>query len=96
MADESDEQPRRLISLALAALAAVGWLAAGFIGWQGAQTRSQLTGQFDGRGKGARVPRHGPAKSRKGSRRRRGAQEAGHRRRKGAVGRVRRESVGAK
>lgn len=46
MADESDEQPRRLISLALAALAVVGWLAAGFIGWQGAQTRSQLTAQL--------------------------------------------------
>src|ERR1700734_303431 len=46
MTDESDDQSRRPISLALAALAAVGWLAAGFIWWQGAQTQSSLTGQL--------------------------------------------------
>jgi myosin heavy chain 6/7 len=46
MADESDEQSRRPISLALAVLAAVGWLAAGFIWWQGSQTQSQLTEQL--------------------------------------------------
>jgi len=45
MADESDEQPRRLMSPALAVLAAVGWLAAGLIWWQGAQTRARLTDQ---------------------------------------------------
>src|SRR6202046_3707019 len=43
MADESDEQSRRPISLALAALAAVGWLAAGYVWWQGAQKQSYLT-----------------------------------------------------
>ena len=46
MADESDDQSHRPISLALAALAAVGWLAAGFVWWQGAQTQSQLTEQL--------------------------------------------------
>jgi chromosome segregation ATPase len=46
MADESDKHSPRPISLALAALAAVGWLAAGFIWWQGAQTQSTLTGQL--------------------------------------------------
>src|SRR6185437_1677210 len=46
MADESDEAPHRLISPALAALVAVGWLAAAVIWWQGAQTRSQLTDQM--------------------------------------------------
>jgi chromosome segregation ATPase len=46
MADESDKQSPRPISLALAALAAVGWLAAGFIWWQGGQTQSYLTGEL--------------------------------------------------
>jgi DNA repair exonuclease SbcCD ATPase subunit len=46
MADESDESSRRAVFLALAALAAVGWLTAGFIWWQGAQTQSQLTEQL--------------------------------------------------
>jgi chromosome segregation ATPase len=46
MTDDSDEQSRRPISLALAALAAVGWLAAGFVGWQGAETQSHLTEQL--------------------------------------------------
>jgi chromosome segregation ATPase len=46
MTDDSDEQSRRPISLALAALAAVGWLAAGFVWWQGAQTESHLTEQL--------------------------------------------------
>ena len=46
MADESHEQSSRTISLALAALAAVGWLAAGFIWWQGGQTQSYLTEQL--------------------------------------------------
>jgi chromosome segregation ATPase len=45
MANEGDEQSR-LVSLVLAALAAVGWLAAGFIWWQGAQTQSHLTEQL--------------------------------------------------
>jgi chromosome segregation ATPase len=45
MADESDKHSPRPISLALTALAAVGWLAAGFIWWQGAQTQATLTGQ---------------------------------------------------
>ena len=46
MTDESDDQSRRPISLALAALAAVGWLAAGFIWWQGARAQSQVTEQL--------------------------------------------------
>jgi uncharacterized phage infection (PIP) family protein YhgE len=46
MADESDESSRRAVSLALAGLAAVGWLAAAFIWWQGGQTQSQLTEQL--------------------------------------------------
>jgi chromosome segregation protein len=46
MADESDEQSWRLILLALAALAAVGWLAAAFVWWQGAQAKSYLTEQL--------------------------------------------------
>ena len=46
MADESHEQSSRAISLALAALAAVGWLAAGFIWWQGGQRQSYLTEQL--------------------------------------------------
>jgi chromosome segregation ATPase len=46
MADESDEQSRRTVSLALAALVAVGWLAAGFVWWQGAQKQSYLTEQL--------------------------------------------------
>lgn len=45
MVDESDKEPHQLISPALAVLVAVGWLAAGLIWWQGAQTRSQLTDQ---------------------------------------------------
>jgi chromosome segregation ATPase len=45
MANEGDGQSR-LVSLVLAALAAVGWLAAGFIWWQGAQTQSYLTEQL--------------------------------------------------
>jgi hypothetical protein len=40
MADQSDEQSWRPILLALAALAAAGWLAAGFMWWQGGQTQS--------------------------------------------------------
>ena len=62
MADESDESSRRTMSLALAALAAVGWLAAGFFWWQGGQTQSQLTDAADGRGTGARIPGLGSAK----------------------------------
>src|SRR5277367_6130948 len=46
MTDESDEQSRRPILLALAALAAVGWLAAGLVWWQGAQKQSYLTEQL--------------------------------------------------
>src|SRR5271167_3117546 len=46
MTDESDDQSRRPISLALAALAAVGWLAAGFIWWQGGQTQSYFAEQL--------------------------------------------------
>jgi chromosome segregation ATPase len=46
MADESDEQSLRPILLALAALAIVGWLAAGFVWWQGWQTQSNLTEQL--------------------------------------------------
>ncbi len=46
MADESDEQSWRLILLALTALAAVGWLAAAFVWWQGAQAQSYLTEQL--------------------------------------------------
>ena len=46
MADQSDEQSWRPILLALAALAAVGWLAAGFMWWQGGQTQSSLTEQL--------------------------------------------------
>src|SRR6202046_4189143 len=46
MADQSDEQSWRPILLALAALAAVGWLAAGFIWWQRGQTQSYLTEQL--------------------------------------------------
>jgi chromosome segregation ATPase len=46
MASESEERSPRPIFLALAALAAVGWLAAGFTWWQGAQTQSYLTGQL--------------------------------------------------
>jgi chromosome segregation ATPase len=46
MADQSDEQSWRPILLALAALAAVGWLAAGFMWWQGGQTQSYLTEQL--------------------------------------------------
>ena len=46
MADESDESSRRTMYLALAGLAAVGWLAAAFIWWQGGQTQSQLAAQL--------------------------------------------------
>ena len=46
MADESDEQSWRPILLALTALAAVGWLAAAFVWWQGAQAQSYLTEQL--------------------------------------------------
>src|SRR6202012_1130839 len=46
MADESKERSPRPLSLALAALAAVGWLGAGFFWWQDAQTQSSLTGQL--------------------------------------------------
>jgi len=46
MADESDEQSWRPILLALAALAVVGWLAAGFVWWRGWQTQSNLTEQL--------------------------------------------------
>ena len=43
MADESHEQASRTIVVMMAALAAVGWLAAGFFWWQGGQTQSYLT-----------------------------------------------------
>lgn len=46
MADESDESSHRAKSLALAVLAAAGWLVAGFFWWQGGQTQSQLTEQL--------------------------------------------------
>src|ERR1700722_18131421 len=46
MADQSDEQSWRPILLALAALAAVGWLVAGFMWWQDGQTQSYLTEQL--------------------------------------------------
>src|SRR6202050_327915 len=46
MADQSDEQSWRPILLALAVLAAAGWLASGFIWWQGGQTQSYLTEQL--------------------------------------------------
>ena len=46
MADQSDEQSWRPILLGLAALAAIGWLAAGFIWWQGGQTQARLTDQL--------------------------------------------------
>ncbi|MBV8797116.1 MAG: hypothetical protein JO136_19445 [Hyphomicrobiales bacterium] len=46
MADESDEQSWRPILLVLAALAVVGWLAAGFVWWQGWRTQSDLTEQL--------------------------------------------------
>ena len=65
MADESDERSPHPLSLALAALAAVGWLAAGFVWWQGAQTQSNLSEQLTRRRTGARIPRLGPAEPRK-------------------------------
>ena len=46
MADESDEQSWRPILLALAALAAFGWLAAAFVWWQGAHAQSYLNEQL--------------------------------------------------
>ena len=46
MADESDESSQRATSLALGLLAAVGWLAAGFIWWQSGYAQSQLTEQL--------------------------------------------------
>jgi chromosome segregation ATPase len=46
MADQSDEQSWRPVLLALAVLAAAGWLASGFIWWQGGQTQSYLTEQL--------------------------------------------------
>jgi chromosome segregation ATPase len=46
MANESDESSRRAMSLALAGLATVGWLAAAFVWWQSGQTQSQLTEQL--------------------------------------------------
>ena len=46
MADESDESSQRAKSLTLGGLAAVGWLVAGFIWWQGVRTQSQLTEQL--------------------------------------------------
>jgi chromosome segregation ATPase len=46
MADQSDEQSWRPVLLALAALAAIGWLAAGFIWWQGGQTQAHLSDQL--------------------------------------------------
>ena len=46
MSDQSDEQSWRPILLALAALAAMGWLAAGFIWWQGGQTQSYFAEQL--------------------------------------------------
>src|SRR4029077_14908559 len=46
MADQSDEQAWPPILLALSALAVAGWLAAGFMWWQGGQTQSYLTEQL--------------------------------------------------
>jgi DNA repair exonuclease SbcCD ATPase subunit len=46
MADESHEQSSRAVVLTLAALAAAGWLAAGFVWRQGGQTQSFLTEQL--------------------------------------------------
>ena len=95
MADESDEQSWRPIVLALAALAAVGWLAAGFIWWQGGQTQSRLTEQLAAAEAGARIPGLGPAEPPKDGRRRGRPEKAGGRRREGAVGRLDRKGVSA-
>ena len=46
MADQSDEQSWRPVLLGLAALAAIGWLAAGYIWWQGGQTQAHLSDQL--------------------------------------------------
>ncbi len=46
MADESDEQSSRAFVLTLAGLAVAGWLAAGFVWWQGGQAQSYLTEQL--------------------------------------------------
>jgi chromosome segregation ATPase len=46
MADDGDHQSWRLVLPALSALAVVGWLAAGFIWWQGWRTQSYLTDQL--------------------------------------------------
>ena len=71
MADESNERSPRALSLALAALAAVGWLAAGFIWWQGAQTQSSLTGQLTAAEQARAIPGLGLAEPRKDGWRRR-------------------------
>ena len=70
MADQSDEQSWRPILLALAALAAVGWLAAGFMWWQGGQTQAHLTEPTGRRRTGARIPGLGLAEPAKDGRRR--------------------------
>jgi chemotaxis protein MotB len=46
MADESDESSQRAKSLALGVLAAIGWLAAGFMWWQSGHAQSQLMEQL--------------------------------------------------
>ena len=95
MADESDEQSWRPISLALAALAAVGWLAAGFVWWQGGQTQSYLTEQLTAAERARESLASDLQNLRKDGRRRRRPEKAGGRRREGAVGRLDRKGVGA-
>ncbi len=43
MEDERRESSRRPVTLALACVAAVGWLIAAAVWWQSSQTQSQLT-----------------------------------------------------
>ena len=82
--------------LALAGLAAVGWLAAGFLWWQGAQTQSHLTGQLTAAERARESLASDLQNPRKDGGRRRRPEKAGGRRREGAVGRLGCKGVGAK
>ena len=95
MADESDESSHRAKSLALAVLAAAGWLVAGFFWWQGGQTQSQLTEQLRTVERARESLASDLQNLQKSAGVGCGLEKAGRRRREGALGRDRREGVGA-
>ena len=96
MDDERGESSRRPISLALACVAAVGWLIAATVWWQSSETQSQLNQSLTAAERARESLAVGPAKPAKDGRNRSRPEKAGRRRRESALGRLGRKGVGAK